>query len=102
MAVAQSAQLCFFGGIAFSFLGTGVLPVATQRFVQANKMGILGGLFMLKMVGDNLIQTGAFEVYVDEVRVFSKLETGQAPYVQWILRLVASASQNNAVKSASA
>ena len=91
MALAQVTQLVFFGGIALSIFGQRVLPTPDmQQFVQENKMGIMGGCFLLKILGDNLIQTGAFEVHVDGVLVFSKLTSGQVPTVQGILGMLAS------------
>eukprot|EP00759_Apiculatamorpha_spiralis_P011938 PhF_6_TR19068/c0_g1_i1/m.28033 len=91
MMVAQVCELLFFGGLIASFFGMNFLPPDIRQLVQDNKMGFLGGLFMLKIVGAKLVETGAFEVYVGEKLIYSKLQTGGVPPMPNLLRLTVQA-----------
>lgn len=55
------------------------LPASIQAVINQNRGALVVAGMMLFMVGNALQQTGAFEVYVGETRVFSKLETGRVP-----------------------
>eukprot|EP00796_Vickermania_ingenoplastis_P005537 gene5538-3994_t len=68
------ALLLFFLGHQMTFL-----PASVRTYVSANGGVVVGGAVLLFMVGNSLRQTGAFEVYVNNEKVFSKLETGSVP-----------------------
>lgn len=58
--------------------------------IKKNKVPLLvGAWFVGNMVQTNLMNTGAFEVYYDGAKVFSKLESGQAPVARAIIEAVA-------------
>ena len=44
------------------------------------------GLYIMNLVGSNLLSTGAFEVYVQDELIWSKLETGKIPNHQYLLQ----------------
>jgi len=79
MALAQLLQLMFFGGLAISLVGRGLLPERYAKFIETNQMPILGVCFLCNIVSGNLLNTGAFEVTCNGQRVFSKIETGRFP-----------------------
>ena len=43
-------------------------------------------LYVINLIGSNLLSTGAFEVYVGDELVWSKLETGTLPDYQYLLQ----------------
>ena len=50
---------------------------------------VLGiAFFMGNMIQQNLLQTGAFEIYVGEDEAFSKLKTGRMPEMSDMNRVV--------------
>lgn len=53
--------------------------------MKNNQMMCFVGLFLLNNFGAALMQTGAFEVYLNEVKVWSKLESGRMPTGQDIV-----------------
>ena len=57
--------------------------------MKENTMAVFVGLFMINNVGAGLMQTGAFEVFLNGVKVYSKLETGQMPTGQIIVEAFA-------------
>jgi len=52
-----------------------------ELFTQAkkNKMYVLFALFMLNNFANGALATGAFEIYIDDTLVFSKLKSGHLP-----------------------
>jgi selT/selW/selH-like putative selenoprotein len=93
----------------FSLLGVrNLMGEELIRKVVENKMMVLVGLFMLNNMSQNLIATGAFEVYFDGEIVHSKLDTGAVPTVEQILgavdalRGVSSAAIGSAADAAAA
>ena len=52
-----------------------------ELFTQAkkNKMYVLFALFMLNNAANAQLSTGAFEIYIDDTLVFSKLKLGRLP-----------------------
>lgn len=54
---------------------------------------LLGAWFVGNMVQTNLMNTGAFEVFYDGAKIFSKLESGQTPVVRNIIEAIAAAQQ---------
>ena len=79
MGLAQLLQFAFFGGLAISLVGRGLLPEPYAKFIEANQMAILGGCFACNMIAGNLLNTGAFEVTYNGHPVWSKIETGRFP-----------------------
>lgn len=64
------------------------LPVApdTIEWIKRNRMGlVLGAWFVGNIVSNSLLGTGAFEVYYNGSKIFSKLATGRAPVVRQVL-----------------
>ena len=47
--------------------------------MKAHQMQVFVGLFLLNNFGAAMMQTGAFEVCLNGVKVYSKLETGRMP-----------------------
>lgn len=71
-------------------LHPGVWPPFPPLRIKKNKMALLiGAWFVGNMVQTNLMNTGAFEVYYDGAKVFSKLDSGQAPMTRAIIETVA-------------
>lgn len=79
MLAAQVLQAVFFGGLAVSLLGRGLLPSGAAKFVEQYQMPILGACFMCNVLSGNLLNTGAFEVSYNGAPVWSKIETGRFP-----------------------
>jgi hypothetical protein len=84
--------------IAVTLAGDRILPalgLPAPDFVksmQAAKMqSCAAAWFLGNTVQQNLISTGAFEVYYDGVTMFSKLQTGAAPQLAEVVRSVAHA-----------
>uniref|UniRef100_A0A7S0L8Q2 Selenoprotein T n=1 Tax=Coccolithus braarudii TaxID=221442 RepID=A0A7S0L8Q2_9EUKA len=77
--VAQMLQLAFFGGLAVSIAGRGLLPAAASEWLSNNQLLSFGMLFGCNMMAGKLINTGAFEITYDGVAVWSKIGTGRFP-----------------------
>lgn len=56
-----------------------MLPEFVLNFVAQRRGTIVTAGFILNLVGNALAQTGAFEVYVNNVNVYSKLKTRTVP-----------------------
>ena len=54
---------------------------AFLRSVNENKFMVIVGMFIMSSVSQSLIATGAFEVYVGDEKVYSKIEMGRMPSV---------------------
>ena len=66
-------QMAFFGGLAISFIGKGMLPQKVQEFMAENQLGTFGLLFACNIMSGQLINTGAFEVTAGNQLIHSKL-----------------------------
>jgi len=53
--------------------------------VRENQMAALGVLMLCNFLAGSLMQTGAFEVYYNGDLVFSKLQTGSLPDVNYLV-----------------
>lgn len=54
------------------------LPISIFKKLEENKwMWFMGALFIGNMIKSNMLQTGAFEVHVENTLVFSKLQRGR-------------------------
>jgi len=78
-AAASALQMVFMGGMLCALAGSFILPDAAKRWIDDNKMMFFGGVFMANMLSSALVQTGAFEVYIDGQLKHSKIETGLVP-----------------------
>jgi selT/selW/selH-like putative selenoprotein len=85
--VASITNIAWFGGIALLFGGTGLFKtfeMAEPQFYVAmknNPVAAFAGLFVMNSMGASLLSTGAFEVYLDDTLIYSKLERGRMPTV---------------------
>ena len=76
-------------GLMFVGIGGNFVPAIRDhplylRF-QANKMMFfLGGYFGLNMLQNSLSTTGAFQIYLNDRLIFSKIRTNRMPSVQEI------------------
>lgn len=57
-------------------------------FMNKNNVICFVVLFMINSYGTNLLATGAFEVYIDDNLVFSKLQNGRLPNGEDIISIV--------------
>ena len=46
-------------------------------------------LYVINLIGSNLLSTGAFEVYIQDELVWSKIETGRLPDHKYLLQEIA-------------
>ena len=54
--------------------------------INRNKMQTFVALYVINLIGSNLLSTGAFEVYVQDELIWSKIETGRLPDMQYLLQ----------------
>ncbi len=94
-AIAQMASYTWLGGLALNFFGDGIFNVlgvtnkpAFYNYLKANPMGCLGGLFVVNNLASSALSTGAFEMYLDGVLIYSKLSTNRVPQVEEVLSLL--------------
>jgi len=71
--------MVFFGGLAVSLVGKGLLPEPVGKFIEANQMAVLGACFMCNVAAGNLLNSGAFEMTYNDQFVWSKIEAGRFP-----------------------
>ncbi len=93
-------QLCsylWFGGLIYVFLGKMICKMIgvpethpLVKLVDDNKTYIVGGLFLLNTFSAQLIATGAFEVYLNDELIYSKLITGRVPTAEDIMSAIES------------
>jgi selT/selW/selH-like putative selenoprotein len=88
--------------LTFVQYGTMALLIFGQRFpqvanhpiyvrVQQNRwMYMIGSYFVFNTVQKSLSQSGAFEVYIDDQLIFSKLDEGRLPTFPEILSKIKS------------
>ena len=84
--IAQITQYIFLAGIALLFFGSTIfqlLGMTAQpewyKSMKQNQVMVGVGLFVLNNFGANLLNTGAFEIYVNNELMFSKLATKRMP-----------------------
>lgn len=78
--------LVFGGDYLFKFVGMAQPPELYHK-VKQNQTMVLAGLFILNSVGNSQLATGAFEIYVDEQLIFSKLAVGRTPTQEDIMQV---------------
>lgn len=75
-------------GVALAGQQLTFLPATVRNFIGQQRGMIVGGGFMLNMVGSSLGQTGAFEVTLDGKLIYSKLKAGTVPTVTEVRRTI--------------
>eukprot|EP01064_Diplonema_japonicum_P039539 TRINITY_DN9938_c0_g2_i1.p1 TRINITY_DN9938_c0_g2~~TRINITY_DN9938_c0_g2_i1.p1 ORF type:complete len:100 (+),score=16.82 TRINITY_DN9938_c0_g2_i1:376-675(+) len=87
--IANVLQLTFYAGLACAFFGLHqYLPPPIGNLVSENKGQAVMFLFVLNIVATQLLATGAFEFYLGEKLIFSKLETGRPPRLPELLKIL--------------
>ena len=84
----QIFSTLFLAGIAVGFVGKAFLPDSVNAWIAENTMMFYGTLFVLNMIGGQMQQSGAFELYLDGELVFSKLQVGSVPDVNWLAKML--------------
>mmetsp|Transcript_1588 Transcript_1588/g.2166 ORF Transcript_1588/g.2166 Transcript_1588/m.2166 type:complete len:141 (-) Transcript_1588:584-1006(-) len=87
-AQAAGFAVAFFGPAIFGALSMPQPEWAT--YMQENKGLAIGGFFMGNIITGNLVQTGAFEIYLGPELLHSKIGTGVLPDVNWLVKELAS------------
>lgn len=93
--IAQATQVLWFVGLAFVFVGDTIVKTLgfkempdLYKQAKENKMIVLGGLWFLNNWGNTQLSTGAFEIYLDDQLIFSKINSGKVPTGEMILQLL--------------
>ncbi|CAD2214567.1 selenoprotein T [Angomonas deanei] len=74
--------------VAVTTLQTVPLPPAVLNFIAEHRSYIVGAGFVCNLVGQSLGQSGAYEVYLNDELLFSKLETGTVPQAPDVLERI--------------
>lgn len=82
-----SLALNFFGEPIFNTLGITEKP-GFYLYLKENPTAVLGSLFLLNNIASSSLSTGAFEVYLDGLEVYSKLKTGHVPNAMELLEML--------------
>ncbi|GAB5368664.1 hypothetical protein AAMO2058_001339000 [Amorphochlora amoebiformis] len=84
--LSQVCMYMLFTMVAMMFIGDNLFktldfPLGSRmcRFLKENFSTTMILAFILNMAAQQLVQTGAFEIQIDDQLVFSKLETGRLP-----------------------
>jgi thioredoxin reductase-like selenoprotein T len=92
--IATLAGYIWFIGIALTMGGNqifGALGMPVPDIVKTmneNKVPTFMTLFVINSLGNSLIATGAFEIYVNDQLIFSKLQTGRFPNGEELVQLI--------------
>jgi len=91
--LSQLCQYLFFCGLFLLLAGDAVFShlqftfgLRAVNWMKANYGICLMGLMALNWLSGQLLATGAFEVYYNDILVFSRLESGAVPDVDYLLR----------------
>jgi len=94
--IASIASYLFIFGMIVIFFGEAIaqrvnIPQIKDicLWISQNKMQTFIGLYVINLIGSNLLQTGAFEVWVQDELIWSKIETGRLPDMQYLLAEIA-------------
>lgn len=79
--------LIFLGDKIFNLIGKPV-PEMLQKAQESSFTYCMFTFFLGNMLQANLMQTGAFEIYVDDTLVWSKLNTGSMPNIHQLKALL--------------
>jgi selT/selW/selH-like putative selenoprotein len=83
--LAQLFSFAFLAGILLLIAGDTIFPMLKMeepeiyKTMKTNKVSAFLMLFLMNNIGNSLLTTGAFEIYVDGELAFSKLESGHFP-----------------------
>lgn len=83
--VASLSNIIWLFGIALLFAGKfvfdtlGIPQPEFYKYMRENPVPTFVGLFIINTVGASQLSTGAFEIKVDDVIIFSKLQSGRLP-----------------------
>lgn len=92
----QIVSYIWFGGLIYVFAGKFVWkllgipennPVA--KMLDDNRNMVIGGLFLLNTLSAQMLSSGAFEVYLNDELIFSKLVAGRVPSAEDIVAQLA-------------
>ena len=78
-------QIVWFGGIALLLGGSQIFSMLNIKepewyeWMKANTGTCFIGLFIMNNFGSTMMTTGAFEVYLNDELIYSKLQTGRMP-----------------------
>lgn len=78
--------LVVFGEGIFNLLQ--VRPPGWYDLIKNNKMSVLFGLFVLNNIGNQMLATGAFEIYLNGDVIHSRLESGDFPTVDGLIAVL--------------
>ena len=78
--------LIVFGEGIFSMLQ--IRPPGWYNLIQNNKISVLIGLFVLNNIGNQMLATGAFEIYLNDDIIHSRLESGEFPTVDGLISIL--------------
>lgn len=84
----QLLSYCFLAGMAILLGGKKLLPPAAEAWINDNKMTCVGIIFFINMMSSQMLQTGAFEIYLDDRLIFSKLQSGGMISVEQLAVLI--------------
>lgn len=83
--VGTVVSLVWFGGITLLLAGNYVFQALKMpepewyQYMKQNTGTVFIGLFILNNIGGAMMQTGAFEIYLNDELIYSKLQTGRMP-----------------------
>mmetsp|Transcript_90805 Transcript_90805/g.111159 ORF Transcript_90805/g.111159 Transcript_90805/m.111159 type:complete len:129 (+) Transcript_90805:161-547(+) len=90
--IANLAGTIFMVGLVLMFFGETIarsvnIPSFTQamNWISQNKMQTFIIIYIINIFGSNMLNTGAFEVTLNDELIHSKLQTGQMPSIDMIL-----------------
>lgn len=83
--IGMITQIIWFGGIALLLGGSQIFGMLQMQepewygWMKANTGTVFIGLFIINNIGSSMMTTGAFEVYINNELIYSKLQTGRMP-----------------------
>jgi len=93
--IAQMCSIIFLVGlatmIAGRFLGESLNIAALTdlaRKMNENQMQSIMLIFMANIIGGQMLATGAFEIFLEDDLIFSKIQTGGLPQLDQIVEIV--------------
>lgn len=57
-------------------------------YIKQNKMMVGGALLVMNNIGSSMMNTGAFEVYLNNELIYSKLSAGQPPSAEMLFEIL--------------
>ncbi len=93
--IAQLSGYVWIGGIALLIVGNHIFAALQMAepewyvWMKNNKTKAFFGLFMLNNIGHSFLATGAFEVYLNDELIYSKLQIGRMPSTTTLVNALA-------------